>query len=74
MRSLVIQQKGESDQIDIFTIPTQWFTVNGLEELTVERFEQEIKKQEGFRDAQSKMVSKTFDDILNREETKNPKA
>lgn len=49
----------------VFTIPTQHFEITSLDELTNERFEQEIKRQEKYEKDSSEMFRLFFKETLN---------
>lgn len=42
----IMINKNSDNTYQVFTFPTQFFTINSLLELTPERFEMEIEKQE----------------------------
>ena len=49
----------------VFTIPTQHFDIANLDELTNERFEREIKRQEKYEKDSSEMFRLFFEETLN---------
>ena len=50
------------DGYRVFTIPTQHFNILDLNELTNERFEQEIKRQEKVIDVESEIFKLLYED------------
>ena len=44
----------------VFTIPTQHFDINGLNELTPERFKAEVEKQERNIEMQNELLALAF--------------
>lgn len=50
------------DGYRVFTIPTQHFNILDLNELTNERFEQEIKRQEKVIDVESEIFKLFYED------------
>lgn len=50
------------DGYRVFTIPTQHFNILDLHELTNERFEQEIKRQEKVIDVESEIFKLLYED------------
>jgi hypothetical protein len=46
----------------VFTIPTQHFNINELDELTNERFENEIKRQEQYEKDSSELMGLWMDE------------
>ena len=50
------------DGYRVFTIPTQHFNILDLNELTNERFEQEIKRQEKTMDVESEIFKLFYED------------
>lgn len=48
----------------VFTIPTQHFTINNLDELTPERFEEEIQKRKEWERLQNEMFANSFRDLF----------
>ena len=50
------------DGYRVFTIPTQHFNILDLDELTNERFEQEIKRQEKVIDVESEIYKLFYED------------
>lgn len=49
----------------VFTIPTQHFDIANLDELTNERFEREIKRQEKYEKDNSEMFRLLYEETLN---------
>ena len=48
----------------VFTIPTQHFNIKDLDELTAERFEQEIQKQKESEQFQTELFGEYFKDLF----------
>jgi hypothetical protein len=44
----------------VFTIPTQHFNIKELDELTPERFEQEVEKKKQFRELEAQLLGEAF--------------
>jgi len=44
----------------VFTIPTQHFNIKELDELTPERFEQEVERREHFDELQAQLLGEAF--------------
>ncbi len=44
----------------VFTIPTQHFNIKELDELTPERFEQEVEKQKQYRELEAQLLGAAF--------------
>tara|TARA_R110000868_G_scaffold101340_1_gene278970 strand:+ start:546 stop:764 length:219 start_codon:yes stop_codon:yes gene_type:complete len=49
----------------VFTIPTQHFEITNLDELTNEKFEREIKRQEKYEKDCSEMFRLFYEETLN---------
>jgi hypothetical protein len=53
-----------NDGYRVFTIPTQHFNIKDLDELTSERFEQEIQKQKESEQFQTELFGEYFKDLF----------
>lgn len=51
------------DGYSVFTVPTQHFDIKDLSELTPERFEEEVKKQEELRLFEEQLFREAFKDL-----------
>lgn len=61
-KGITINQTNEGYRI--FTIPTQHFNIKDLDELTPERFEQEIQKQKESEQFQTELFGEYFNDLF----------
>ena len=50
----------------VFTIPTQHFNIDSLEELTNERFEKEIERQKRYEKDSSELINLYFEETKNQ--------
>jgi hypothetical protein len=48
----------------VFTIPTQHFNIKDLDELTPERFEEEIQKQKEWQKLENDILGEYFKDLF----------
>lgn len=55
------------DSYDVFTIPTQHFTIDSLEELTPERFALEVERQKELHRTQTEMFNIAFGDYFTKD-------
>lgn len=53
-----------NDGYRVFTIPTQHFNIKDLDELTADRFEQEIQKQKESEQFQTELFGEYFKDLF----------
>ena len=53
-----------NDGYRVFTIPTQFFNIKELDELTSERFELEISKQKRQEELQTELLGEYFKDLF----------
>ena len=53
------------DGYEVFTIPTQWFHIDSLQQLTPQVFEYEIKVQQEYEEMSSIMMSEVFKEVQN---------
>lgn len=53
-----------NDGYRVFTIPTQHFNIKDLDELTPQRFEQEIQKQKESEQFQNELFGEYFKDLF----------
>ena len=53
-----------NDGYRVFTIPTQHFNIKDLDELTPERFEEEIQKQKESEQFQTELFGEYFKDLF----------
>jgi hypothetical protein len=53
-----------NDGYRVFTIPTQFFNIKELDELTPERFELEITKQKKQEELQTELLGEYFKDLF----------
>ena len=53
-----------NDGYRVFTIPTQHFNIKDLDELTQQRFEQEIQKQKESEQFQTELFGEYFKDLF----------
>jgi hypothetical protein len=53
-----------NDGYRVFTVPTQYFNIKDLDELTLERFEQEIQKQKESEQFQTELFGEYFKDLF----------
>jgi len=53
------------DGYKVFTIPTQWFHIDSLHQLTPQVFEYEIKVQQEYEEMSSIMMSEVFKEVQN---------
>jgi hypothetical protein len=53
-----------NDGYSVFTTPTQWFSINELDELTADRFEKEIQKQKESEQLQNELFGEYFKDLF----------
>lgn len=61
-KGIIINQTNEGYRV--FTIPTQHFNIKDLDELTPERFEQEIQKQKESEQFQTELFGEYFKDLF----------
>ena len=50
----------------VFTLPTQHFNINSLEELTNQRFEKEIERQKQYEKDSSELINLYFEETKNQ--------
>jgi hypothetical protein len=53
-----------NDGYRVFTIPTQHFNIKDLDELTPQRFEQEIQKQKDWQKRENEIFGEYFKDLF----------
>jgi hypothetical protein len=59
---ITIEKTNESYRV--FTIPTQHFNIKDLDELTPERFEEEIQKQREWQKLENDILGEYFKDLF----------
>lgn len=56
------------DGYRVFTIPTQHFNVKSLDEITNERFEEEIKRQKQYEKDSDELFGLFYEDLYNTQQ------
>lgn len=60
--------KSKDGHYRVFTIPTQHFNVKSLDEITNERFEQEIKRQKEYEKDSDELFGLFYGDLYNTQQ------